>query len=139
MKKTIPIISYLIYIALAAWYAISSRIEIDKLQNSPPAGSFEEGLANGLSSFGHAIIMVLTLGCGAIALIALIVKLVHNSSGWLLFGLLSVVFDIAFTALHCYGLYSVLTGEAELQNIILIALLAVVSVTSLMANCSSSK
>ena len=136
MKKSIPVISYLVYLALGAYLAISSKIDIDKLADKT-SDSFVEGLANGFGGIGLAIVMILGLVYGAAALVCLIIKLIHNASGWLLFGLLSVILDLALIGIHGYLVLYAVNGGSEISAIATVAVLCVISVVSFIANCSS--
>ena len=83
--------------------------------------------------------MILGLGYSAVALVALLIKVIHNASGWMLFGLLSVILDLAFTALHAYVTYSTVAGAGELIYTIMFGVLTIISVVSLISSCSSLK
>ncbi len=136
MKKAIPVISYLAYLALGAYLAISSKIELEELSDKT-ADSFGQGLANGIGGIGLAIVMVLGLIYSAAALLGLIMKLLHNASGWGFFGLLSIIFDLAFTVVHGYIMLYALNGGTEMQTVAIFGGLLVLSAASLVANCSA--
>ena len=135
MRKAFPVITYLTYIAIGAWLAISSKIDLNKLSdrvNSGEAENFE-----GLAGIGLAIAMIIGIAYAALALIGLIFKSLHNAKGWLFFGFLSAVVSLAFTIVNgAFAISAINDGAQTVYTVASVSLLAL-SVVSLVTDCAS--
>ena len=130
MKKggLLSLIVYIIYTLLGLGLFIYSKISIDELNAS---GGGWEGL-------GHAIVMILGIILGAAGLVATIIKLIHMKSGWLLFGILAGVADLAFIVASAMAVAP--AGDLSLFNpadVLPVLPFILASLASLVANIKS--
>lgn len=136
MKRSFPILSYLIYIALAIWIILSLQADINALPEQ--GSSVGEDIGIGLSEAFGKIFMVIVGAYGAVAVVALLVKLVHIGLRFWLIGIISALFDLAFTVVHGALLYQSLSPESGIGiAIIPLMVLAILSLISFIANTMS--
>ena len=98
-------------------------------------GSISEDIGIGLTEGFSKVFMLLFAAYGGVSVLAILVKIAHVGTHLCFFGLLSALFDLAFTVLHGGILLSVLSGGGSVTVPILpIAILAALSFLSFIAN-----
>ena len=129
MKRSFPIISYLIYIALAVYLLLLMQAELNALPEQ--GGSVSEDIGIGLTEGFTKVFMIIVGAYGALAIVALLVKIMHIGLRFWLVGLISALFDLAFLVIHGGLLVYVAMGEGTLSMpLIPLAALAAVSLVS---------
>ena len=136
MKRRFPVLCHLVYIALAIYLLLTLQADINSLPEQ--GGSVGEDIGIGLSEAFGKIFMVIVGAYGAVAVVAILVKLIHAGTHFWLFGILSALFDLAFTVIHGGLLYLSLSPESGIGiAIIPLVVLAVLSLISFIANTMS--
>lgn len=136
MKRRFPVLCYLVYIALAIYLLLTLQADINALPEQ--GGSAGEDIGIGLSEAFGKIFMVIVGAYGAVAVVALLVKLVHIGLRFWLIGIISALFDLAFTVLHGGLLLYVMSGDGSLTvPIIPLAALTFISLISFLVNTMS--
>ena len=136
MKRSFPILSYLVYIALAIWMILSLQEGINAL---PEEGeSVSEDISIGLTEGFSKVFMLLFAVYGGVGVVAILVKIAHIGTHFVLFGILSALLDLAFTLLHGGLLFYVISGDGSLAvPIIPLSALAFISLISFFVNTMS--
>ena len=136
MTRRFPILCYLVYIALAIYLLLALQADINALPEQ--GGSVGEDIGIGLSEAFGKIFMVIVGDYGEVAVVALLVKLVHIGLRFWLIGIISALFDLAFTVVHGALLYQSLSPESGIGiAIIPLVVLAILSLISFIANTMS--
>lgn len=132
MKKSgkLSLIVYILYTLFGLGMIIYSKISIDKLNAS----------GGGLEGLGLAIVLVIGIVLGAAGLIAVVLKLIHIKSGWILFGILCILADLVFigafiSAASPAGDIS----QLKLDDVLPVIPFIVASIASLISNVKSLK
>ena len=128
MKKAgvLSFICYLLYLLGGAGLALYSKIMIDDLNAN---GGGWEGL-------GHAIVLILGIILAGVGLVGVILKGIHLKTGWGLFGVLCILFDLACVAVLAIAM----TSEGEVSSDFLSVLpFAIPSAVALVGNILSLK
>jgi hypothetical protein len=135
MKRSFPILSYLVYIALAIWMILSLQEGINALPEE--GGSISEDIGIGLTEGFSKVFMLLFAAYGGVSVLAILVKIAHVGTHLCFFGLLSALFDLAFTLLHGAVLFYVIDGGSLTVPIIPLSALAFISLISFFVNTMS--
>ena len=136
MKRSFPILSYLVYIALAIWMILSLQEGINALPEE--GGSISEDIGIGLTEGFSKVFMLLFAVYGGVGVVAILVKIAHIGTHFVLFGILSALLDLAFTLLHGGLLFYVISGDGSLAvPIIPLSALAFISLISFFVNTMS--
>ena len=126
MKRSFPILSYLVYIALAIWMILSLQEGINALPEE--GGSVSEDISIGLTEGFSKVFMLIFALYGGISLVALLVKIFHVGTHLVIVGVLSALFDIAFTVIHGGLLLYVMSGDG-MEGIAFITLVALTAIS----------
>ena len=126
MKRSFPILSYLVYIALAIWMILSLQEGINALPEE--GGSISEDIGIGLTEGFSKVFMLLFAVYGGVSVLAILVKIAHIGTHFVLFGILSALLDLAFTLLHGGLLFYVISGDG-MESISFIPLVALTAIS----------
>lgn len=133
MKRAFPILSYLVYIALAVYLLLLMQADLDALPEQ--GGSVGEDISIGLTEGFTKVFMVIMGAYGAVAVAAILVKFIHVGLRFWLIGILSALFDLVFTVVHGGLLVYLIVGEGVIGMAIApIVVLTVISLISFIAN-----
>ena len=137
MKKVVPILSYVVYIALSIWAIFTLKADINSLP--PQTGDVGTDISASISEAVLNIFIAFLKIYVAVVIAALLFKLLQIATGFGLFGFINLIFDLAFLALHGFVLYYVIVGEGYTSAIVIFGGLFALSFASLISHFSSSK
>ena len=133
MKRSFPVFSYLVYIALAIWIILSLQEGINALPEQ--GGSVSEDISIGLTEGFSKVFMLIFAAYGGVSVLAILVKIFHVGTHLVIIGFLSALFDIAFTVIHGgLLLYVISGGGTESATFIPLIVLTVISFISFISN-----
>jgi hypothetical protein len=100
-------------------------------------GSISEDIGIGLTEGFSKVFMLLFAAYGGVSVLAILVKIAHVGTHLCFFGLISALFDLAFTVLHGAVLIYVIAGGSLTVPIIALSALAFISLISFFVNTMS--
>ena len=135
MKKLFPIFSYICYAALSAWAILSLKADVDAIPEK--SESIGDGIGNGIGVGISTLFIYILAIYLAVTVVALVFKLLHNGTRFVLFGAVSVLLDLVFLVAHGFIFYYLFTGGGDVAMFTVFGGLSVLSLASLLSNASS--
>ena len=97
-------------------------------------GSISEDIGIGLTEGFSKVFMLLFAAYGGVSVLAILVKIAHIGTHLCFFGLISTLFDLAFTLLHGAVLFYVIYGGSLTVPTLPLIILTSISLISFIVN-----